>query len=83
MCIHRFGEVDKIEMLTNKDSPIGVTAVVSFLSLQIAVKISKQSHKIGNNALTIRFHDFSNKKPVALSKNTENQEIRFAAFRLF
>lgn len=56
---YRYGEVDKLELLTTKDSPGGVTAVVSFLSLQIAAKIHKMSHKISNNALTTRYHDFS------------------------
>ncbi|KAL5266065.1 hypothetical protein ACHWQZ_G006647 [Mnemiopsis leidyi] len=54
-----FGEVDKLEFLTTKDSPVGVTAVVSFLSLQIAAKIHKMTHKIANNAVTTRYHDFS------------------------
>ena len=55
----RFGEVDKLEFLTNKDSPAGATAVVSFLSLQIAAKIHKMVHKMSNNALSTRYHDFS------------------------
>ena len=55
----RFGEVDKIEVLTTKDSPSGVSAVVSFLSLQIAAKIHKMTHKMSNNALSTRYHDFS------------------------
>lgn len=57
--LNRFGEVDKLEFLTTKDSPVGVTAVVSFLSLQIAAKIHKMTHKIANNAVTTRYHDFS------------------------
>lgn len=57
--LHRYGEVDKIEVLTTKDSPAGVTAVVSFLSLQIAAKIHKVSHKMSNNAVSTRYHDFS------------------------
>ena len=48
-----------MEFLTNRDAPSGVTAVVSFMSLQIATKIHKMSHKMSNNALSTWFHDFS------------------------
>ena len=77
----RFGEVDKMEFLTTKDSPAGVTAVVSFLSLQIAAKIYKMTHKISNNALTTRYHDFSSStqsdsKSEIKEKRTRNEDFQ-------
>ena len=79
--IFRFGEVDKMEFLTTKDSPAGVTAVVSFLSLQIAAKIYKMTHKISNNALTTRYHDFSSStqsdsKSEVKEKRTRNEDFQ-------
>ena len=66
--------MDKLEFLTTKDSPAGVTAVISFLSLQIAAKIHKMSHKMSNNALTTRYHDFS--AGSQLESKTDGKEKR-------